>query len=456
MTVNPCCLISRHVRLVAFTVMLWICYSNVIGARASRISLSTPLLDTRPASSSQDLQILELKSDDTVLLSARDISPDTLATATPVSLFSYETSAQLHPENKGLRLRSSSRNVSGIAGFILPSLPIVISELTDLLSNTRTDLQNYVTNSKTPFYQFNTTKWSFSVITANLPIRYTYIQAVVLRFVKLLPKSSSPSDITSTRVGVILNGSVLVADIIIMPLPDASNHNHVPFSSFGEHDRITSTQPIEISTVTPSGSSCSYQIVNETAALLPFSTPRNAGSRLQPRSIETEILARVGRTAFAMSFRFLRDPNGLPIEVRVSAAVAMVSIGLWRISRHWMEGDFDFLDAPDSNVDTRMAKSESRLAKLDTEFFEISRLNARLVMQMIRRDDQRDPMALALNTWKALLMLLADPLVEMNSMSRAWAMEGNIYGPANGDQDDGRNSSQVRLGQWELFFGSSG
>ena len=77
-------------------------------------------------------------------------------------------------------------------------------------------------------------------------------------------------------------------------------------------------------------------------------------------------------------------------------------------------------------------------------------------MQIMRRDPEGNPLALALNTWKAMLMLLADPLREMNSMTYVWAMEGNIYGPENGDQGGGRNSSQVRLGQWELYFGASG
>ena len=252
MTVNPSYLIPRLMPLVTLLVVFWICSRTVSGARDAPISFSTPLLDIVSISHSKDAQMFELESDDTVSLLARDLSPDVLATAVPVASLTQKTEAQLHLENSKLHLRSSSRNVNGIAGYKIYSLPILASELTGLLDDTRTDLQNHDTNSKTPFYQFNTQKWYFSVITANISLHYIYIQAVVSRFVKLSSTSSSPTDITSTPVGVVLNGSTPIADVIIMPRPNATNHSHVPFSSFGVHGNTSSAdEPIEIATITP-------------------------------------------------------------------------------------------------------------------------------------------------------------------------------------------------------------
>ena len=472
MAASPFYVIARQTPFVAVAVVLLMCFSAANGAPESRISLSTQALDTRSAPIIQKSQMLELDSEDTFLLSARDISPDVVATGVPSPLFFHRPGGpRRHPENKVLHLRSSLRNVSGLDGFTLQSLPILISELADLLSQTRADLQNHDADSKTPSYQFKL-KWSFSVITANQPVQYAYLQAVIFHFVNLLSPSYSPDEITYTRVGVIFNGTIPVANIIIMPLPNAATTNkHVPFSTFGEqsssdNNGIPPNQPTEVLSVTPSGSTCIYRTVNESAALSPFSTTpwahQSSSTNLQPRSLETEILTHLSQTAFALSFRLLRDDNGLPTETAAWAIKAIIFIATWQI--------YTLLNK--TATEARLARQKyqqqeqaKKLIRLDTQMFEIAQMNVRLVAEITRKDFNGSVEGLALRDWYAISMMMAGP-VGMEALRDAWAMEGEIYGPADGEGrgdlgdggtgrngSSGGNNSQVPLGRWELYVG---
>ena len=128
-----------------------------------------------------------------------------------------------------------------------------------------------------------------------------------------------------------LNGSIPIADVMIMPRPNSTNNSYVPFSSFGVHGNISSdSEPKEIATVTPFGSSCSYQVVNESAALAPSLNPMNQQSMLKPRFLEPAALVHVVQTVFAFSIRLWRREDGIPAETKVWAArAAVVIVGIW-------------------------------------------------------------------------------------------------------------------------------
>ena len=93
---------------------------------------------------------------------------------------------------------------------------------------------------------------------------------------------------------------------------------------------------------------------------------------------------------------------------------------------------------------------------LDTGFYVIGRLAARFLMEITRRDSEGRFVALKLATWRRLIGLLLAPLQEMGALDNAWAMEGEIYGPEDGDGNDTMHHGaghQVLIGRWELYVG---
>ncbi len=147
---------------VAIILLLLTCSGVLNGVWGSPISDSTLSSYHAIHSSYQDFYAIGQEYDDTAFLSERDLAPDVLAIGIPASSPFRKAEPLLHPENKNLHLRSSSRNVTGINGMKVFSLPIQVSELASLLSNARIDLQVRDANAETPLYEFNSTKWSFS------------------------------------------------------------------------------------------------------------------------------------------------------------------------------------------------------------------------------------------------------------------------------------------------------
>ena len=95
------------------------------------------------------------------------------------------------------------------------------------------------------------------------------------------------------------------------------------------------------------------------------------------------------------------------------------------------------------------------MCRIDTGFFDVGRLTTRFVMEIVRRNNNGQLLVLTLRSWLRIMSAMLAPLLRMKVQANTWSMEGEIYGPEYGDRDGGggRNSSQVILGRWELYFG---
>ena len=440
----------------------WFTFSIFSYASVITSGSQTALLRSGPTlnpSVMDSAYVRQSRVDDIIVLSRRDLPSDGLATSVPLS--ANGSTAKFHPEDRDLLLRSSSHNVSGIDGYRLYTAPIFANELTSLLTDTRADLLNLNSNAMTHFYQFNTTKWSFSVAAPNITLHYASIQAIVSRFLKL-SSSRTPSDITSTRVGVVFNGNETVADVNITPCPAIVNRIYVPFANFNHDHNTSSPKPTNITKITPFGRSCSYETINETTALAPFLYPPTT-QNLTARGIEHPMLTRVGQTLFALSMRIWQGPpDGHPVKVEMWIIEAIALIALSQISFEAMlcAVAWQVLKSPKYHQ-----QLEERVQH-DTGFYVLGKMAARLVLQITERDSQGQLIWLKTETWIDLISKLIVPLQQqvgeaggmMGLHQDGWAMEGEMFGPKDGDEDIGKEglNDQVAIGRWQLWIGDSG
>ena len=383
-------------------------------------------------------------------VSARNLLPDTVASSVPVSAFHKNHKAGSQLDNRGLVLRSSSHNVSGIGGYPLFALPIMSSDLVEILNKAQADLQSRNGNMFASSYHVNTTKWSFLVVIANTTLRYGSIQSVISRFLKLSTATAASHDIVSTRVGVIFNGSVPIADITIVPCRTVKNSSYIPFSNFGNHS-FSMSQPTEIVKVTPFGSSCVYKVVDESSALAPFRIS-NAEKNLTARSIESEILVRVGESIYAMSVHLWQNEDGLPVEVKIWALKALIFLAYWQILIAACASIFGVRLMADIFSDGLFDAEWG----LDTGFYSVGHLMGRLVIRTVQAVGYTPN--LSLQTWEQILATLLKPLQTMDDYYDAWAMEGEIYGPGNAaghgnsTESDEERTREV-VARWQMWMG---
>ena len=453
--------------LKAHIMKAWILFTLSVFSHARNSSNTAPSLLARDRvalilSSRESLYPWSFGCRDPAVISGRDLSPDVLATSVPVSGLSGKVNASLPKNEKTLLLRSSPHNISAIGGYTLFAVPIFFSDLMELLNGTQTDLRTRVSDESASSYQYNTTKWSFSVIVANTTLQYASFQAVVTRFIKLASKKATPDEIVSTRVGVLFNGSTPVAEINIMPCLIARNSSYVPFTGFGHNMNLSASQPTEIVKVTPFGSSCAYQFVNESTVLAPFQRYDLANTQnLTTRSLEAEMLVRIGQTAFDMSMRlYLRD-DGLPVQVRVWVLKSLYHVALSEVGAMAL---LDILHRPlvlifgNFYTDIYRDPHFNDGVGLDTGFYVLGQLMARLIIRITQKATSAVSKILSLNIWRTVLETLLMPLQAMSADADAWAMEGEIYGLTNeADESDGmggdKDGKKSVVARWQVWVG---
>ena len=216
----------------AFAILIWLFWTSsaIFYAHPSHIATLT----------GNTISLNKPSTRDTMIIDARDLSPDILATSLPVaSIHNPDKKGQSLNDN-GLLVRSSPSNASGIGGYPIYALPIISSDLADILSKTQADLQTRNGDLSTSFYLVNTTDWSFMVVIDNTTLPFAVIQKAVTHFVKLTSTTAGPQDIVSTRVGVLLNDNTPIADIFIVPRRPVSNSSDTPFTDFGNQSLSTS------------------------------------------------------------------------------------------------------------------------------------------------------------------------------------------------------------------------
>ena len=420
-------------------------------------------------------------SEDEVTLAVRDMSPDILATSLPMPRTSGPTE---HPPDNSLKLRSSTHSVSGIDGHKLFAVPIFVADLISLLTHAAIDLKNLNDDEKTNFYQLNSTGWSFSVFAPYATLQYSLIKTIAARFLKLA-LVSSPSALSSTRIGVLRNGNRPLADIMIMPFAMMVNSSYVPFANFGGDQHFSSSQPTEIINIDPFGITCMREVVNETTELAPiFNTIVN--QNLTTRDIADRTLIRIGMTAFAMGVQLMHENFNNFMDANEMAAilahehaeaveVAGVQLGeaLVRVSTQLFRAVSLVALMHTYHPHILYAipmylNGTGPLQTLDTGFYVLRNLAMRLVMETTKRNDRGELIMLKQETWQRFLQRLIAPFndsegrTQMSSQNRSgWAMEGELYGPESGDTGledggDGGHNRQYVIGRWQLWIGDSG
>ena len=395
-------------------------------------------------------------TENTISIDERDLSPDILATSVPVpSNYNADKQGQSVKYN-GLRLRSSLSNVSGIGGYPIFALPIMSSDLAEILSKTQADLQTRTGDLSTSFYRVNTTDWSFLVLRDNTNLPFAAIRSVVRHFLKLASTTAGQQDIVTTRVGVIFNDSTPVADIVIMPCRPVSNISDVPFTNFGNHGLPTS-HPNEVFRVTPYGSSCAYQVVNETTALALHldHDPKTKQNNLRTRDILGELVAPLGQTIYQIGYRLWRDPvYGIPVLVKAWVLRGIILVAMQLASF----AVYNELRDPIPPSEVGIMPSPFRLgglnqtSTLDTKYYPVGRLMARFVIQTLDNFRPVEPLGMMLKFNFEVLKAMAKDVQDMNPQDEVYAMEGEVYGPNNTDSENSTREEGVRqvVAKWQL------
>ena len=449
MSTNQKLLDGRRTPLSALTVIVWLLFGFTVTAFARH----SPNIQSKSHHDSSSLvntgssPSLSSSTEGATAVSRRDLLLDDLASSVPIPSIGNNT-------KPGLLLRSSTHSVNGIGGYPLFALPILSSELGEILSKAQVDLQTRDNDVFVSSYHVNTAKWSFMVLVANTTLHRASIQAVIKRFLKLSLTTVSPQDIVSTRVGVIYDSSTPIADILIMPFQIANGASRIPFFSSGNHSFVTS-QPTEIVRVTPFGSNCAYEILNETTALAPYLNHRlPTEQNITARSIETVIIRKIGETAYDMSIRLWQRENGLPVEVKIWVIKAIVFIAYWQIIFGAL---LEMLDITDPLGFYGGELSSDERQGLDTGFYVVGRLMVRFVAQVTKVVGQT---IFSRNIWEQILATLLNPLRGMSpSSDNAWAMEGEIYGPSNStgpvyhSEDNEESRRRDPVAKWQVWIG---
>ena len=395
----------------------------------------------------------ELRRDDVSTNVRKDLSPDILASSIPVAVTSHNERLNSQLGNKGLLLRSSNHNISGIRGYSLFALPILSSELEDILRTAQGDLRSRDGRASTLLYHVNTTKWAFSVITSNTSVQYTFIESIIQRFLKLSLPTSAPNDIVSTRVGVLFNESTPIADINISPCQIEKKTPFSPLPIYDHDQNLSATKPVEILKITPAGSTCAYELLNETNVLEPFQKDNHGEDKLRVRQIEGEALAVIGRAAFAMSANLWRRRDGLPVEVKIWALKAIVQVAYWQFIAGTV---LTTLELGMSGSDELSRYFFSMDGGLDTGLYVVGHLVARLVVKVVKTAIG----IFTLDTWKEVFALFLMPLQEMGNDDTGWAMHGVIFAPEKSKQNSSGDTANDTLSyerrviaQWQIWMG---
>ena len=423
--------------LYKFAIMIWLLFGlhPIAYAYPSRSAASLNNFNSVRKLESRSLSALPFRTEDTFTIFDRDLSPDILASSVPVSSIQSHNKEDVNSNHNGLLLRSSSSNVSGVGGYPIFALPIMSSDLAEILSKTQADLQMRKGDLPASFYHVNTTDWSFWVTIANTTLHYDAIKAVVTRFLKLAFTTATPQDILSTRVGVILNNMTPIANIAIIPSRSVNNDSDIPFSNFGDYGPSTS-QSNEVFQITPFGSTCAYQDVNETAALAPYLDHHSLIKHqdISPRSLETDMLAPFTHTALQVVYRLWRDPvYGLPVEVKLWAVKGALHIALWACSNLLLHELFNPMSPTQVDTITKKWKDANyyQNCTFDTGYYTVGRLMARLVIENAKKSEATDPLTAMLKLNIEIIEAVMKPMEGMDPQDDAFAMEGEVYGPSN-------------------------
>ena len=244
-----------------------------------------------------------------------------------------------------------------------------------------------------------------------------------------------------------MNGSTPVADITILPCQVINNSSYKPFSNLGHHNNLSHSQPIEVVKVTPFGSTCAYESVNETTALAPFRDHESRHDQnLTTRSIESEILAHIGQTVFYLYQTLWYGEDGFPVQANVWAEKAVFYLALSELVIAGILADWEG-PLHEEFRDRWFNRGEG----FDSGFYVLGHLLVRIVIQIV----QAGRIVFSPSTWMEILAVLLTPLQEMGAYDNVWARYGEIYGPGNETESGGDAEERVAVARWQIWIGTN-
>lgn len=357
------------------------------------------------------------------------------------NVYSRNPSTADQVSSKGLRLMSSTRNLTGVDGYILYASPILSTELIALLLATHDDLSVHRDgNDGTNFYQYNHTAWSFQVAVFNRTLHYASISSVVTRFLRLV-SGQSEATITWTRVGCVYDGDEPIADVAILPTITDQETTYTGFNTIDSP--LNSGKPVQIMTISPTGIYNSTEIINPGALdiyriYLAHDIPKRA---LSTTSIEREIILKVFDTGYYLTLAILRNPAGMPARALVVFLTAAVWLGLCRFAMRFLLGlTAGFL------FDPQVADRVAEIYEIDGGSYRLGRLSARLIMEATARDHNGKLIGFKPDDLKAFAEALLAPLQKADKGEEIYAVGGKILGL---DSVNG-TARMVTLGHWKL------
>lgn len=271
---------------------------------------------------------------DTFILPFTSSASSSTQSSPQASIYSRSSSTSDQGTDHGLRLKSSTRNLTGVDGYILYASPILSTELIALLLATHDDLSmRRDGNDETNFYQFSHTAWSFQVAVSKRTLRYALISSVVTRFLRLV-SGQSEANITWTRVGCVYDDGEPMANVAILPTITDQETTYTGFNTIDSSPNAG--KPVKIMTISPIGIFNSTEIINPRALdmyhnYIAHDVPKRA---LSTTSFEREIILKVFDTGYYLTLEILGNPAGMPASFLSRPATCFMS-SLSRASVHF-------------------------------------------------------------------------------------------------------------------------
>ena len=214
----------------------------------------------------------------------------------------------LHALDSGTRLKSASRQINGVNNLTLYSVPILTIQLQNTLKSAQINLQQtYAPSDKTQQYSWNHTDWSFNVKVTNDTLQYSTISGIVGRLLKFVPDVST-TNITRTRVGVVVKDEIPIADVALLPSGSAAKFFDEDVTAINE---TALNGKVLVTELTPWSVSENVQVLddhildflNSTSPALPPKDKRSV------HDLEKEVFVSVGLMAFRITARLGRLPQ---------------------------------------------------------------------------------------------------------------------------------------------------
>ena len=330
-----------------------------------------------------------------------------------------------HPDDGALVLHSSLSNLSSVEGYNLYSAPILTAQYRDILTATRDDLsRHHDVHGYTKFYQYKYSGWSFEVVVANGTLHYASLNAILTRYLKLIPTYGPATHFTRTRVGRLDRDRHPIADIALVPLDVQPRPESTAKAIQLEPGEVLVTD------ITPHGGK-SHAVRFTGQELSIFGKPTITTVPKRQTSLEQEVVLQVAKSAFAVSVQIWRDPSlnlvAVSILILISVMLTALSQMALTLAAQITHGEAAGLLVGD---------------KWDSGYLRVGRLCARFIMRIHR--------ALTYAEGMSIIRTILSPLRAQGSeKKKMYALRGNVYERSDASANDGTQEMKV-IGTWEI------